>query len=286
MSLGDGPGLRTSIFLKGCPLRCIWCHNPESYRHEAELLFHAGRCTGCGACAAVCSFHTLCEGVHAYDRAKCVNCFRCIASCPLQALERCGKQMNTDEVMKLIRRDKRLCEASGGGVTFTGGEPTAQFSFLLELVRRCKQEGLHVCLETCGFAPEQHLQALVGLVDLFLFDIKETDPVLHKEYTGVDSGPIFSNLRMLDVLGAQLVLRCPIIPGLNDRPSHLEQIGRLADSLASVQEVNLEPYHPLGESKQQALGRKVFSFPPPSEENIAAWLRSVQACTHKPVKLA
>lgn len=286
MSLGDGPGMRTTVFLKGCPLRCVWCHNPESYRNSPELLYRQNRCKSCGHCAEICSQHTLTDGVHHFRRSGCRSCFACANACPAQALEGCGTVMETSEVMKHILRDRRMCQATGGGVTFSGGEPTAQFDFLLDLIQRCKAEEIHVCLETCGFTSGENMKALAGLVDLFLFDIKETDPVKHQQFTGVDSSLILSNLRLLESLGVPAVLRCPVIPGYNDRADHFRQLGNLADSLSNVTEIHLEPYHALGEDKQAALGKNPVSIPQPTDETIADWLNHLQSCTGKTVKRA
>ena len=226
------------------------------------------------------------NGVHSFSRASCRSCFACTQVCPGHALEGCGESLSADEVMKYIRRDRRMCEAAGGGVTFSGGEPTAQFDFLLELIRRCKEDGIHVCLETCGYTSGENIRALAGLVDLFLFDIKETAPEKHRQFTGADSARILHNLRLLDALGAPTVLRCPVIPGYNDRTDHFRRLGALADSLSNVQEIHLEPYHALGEDKQAALGKSPVAIPQPSEETISGWLEAVQACTVKIVKRA
>ena len=256
-SINDGPGIRTCVFLKGCPLNCIWCHNPESKSSKPELSFAESKCIGCVKCVTACpnGCHVFLPEGHKIDRSKCVHCGACVDVC-CGALEVIGRQRTAEEVIAEACKDKPFYETSGGGVTFTGGEPFAQPAFLLEMLRLAKQEGLHVCVETCGFVRREILEQAMEYVDLFLFDYKETDPEKHKTFTGVEPSLIRDNLQFLAENGKQIVLRCPIIPGCNDTTEHLEAIGLLAERYDSIIRVDVEPYHPLGKTKAAQLGKE------------------------------
>lgn len=193
-SIHDGPGIRTTVFLKGCPLRCVWCHNPESWRPEPELLFTAAKCSGCRRCAEVCpaGVHSFtADGRHELDRAACVRCGKCVELCPAEALELCGRSFTVEEVMAEVRKDCIFYENSGGGMTLSGGEPMMQFDFLHALLRLAHKAGLHICLETCGFAAWKQYETILPFVDLFLFDIKTIDPATFTSvvcFTGIHCG--------------------------------------------------------------------------------------------------
>ncbi|MBQ8508287.1 MAG: glycyl-radical enzyme activating protein [Clostridia bacterium] len=286
-SIQDGPGIRTTVFMKGCPLRCKWCHNPESNRAVPELFYDPDKCVGCQSCAAVCERHSFDGGLHAFDRDSCRGCGKCAERCYTGALELCGKTMSADEVLHEVMKDIDFY-TDGGGMTVSGGEPMMQFDFTLELLQKAKAAGLHICMETCGYAPPERIRAVAPYVDIFLFDYKETDPVRHQEFTGVTNELILSNLRLLDELGAATVLRCPIIPGCNDRPDHLAGIAAMAEELRHVIEVNVEPYHPLGKSKCERLGID-YAFPElgfAEADAAAAWIAAIQAGTSVTVKQA
>lgn len=254
--VSDGPGIRTTVFLKGCPLGCKWCHNPESRSPKTELAFYSEKCVGCGACAAVCP--SGCHGFvggHTIDRAKCVVCGACAEACAHSALERVGREVGVSEVIEEVLRDRAFYAHSGGGMTISGGEPLFQPEFSLELLRSAKNEDLHCCVETSGFGDGAALEEMVRLVDLFLFDVKETDPDRHRVLVGRDNETILQNLRRVDRAGGKIVLRCPIIPGCNDRAAHYDAVAALANSLPGVTGVDLMPYHPLGISKAESLGK-------------------------------
>ena len=253
-AINDGPGIRTTVFLKGCPLRCRWCHNPESQRSEPELSFLPEKCVGCGFCASVCPNGCFENG--AFDRTNCRACGKCTEKCYSGAREIIGRSAEADDIVAEVLKDRIFYEKSGGGMTVSGGEPLFQPKFTAELLSAAKHEKIHTCLDTCGFAPWEVIGALLPNVDLFLYDIKETDPARHEKYTGVPLSPIVDNLARIDDAGGMVILRCPIIPGLNDRDDHADGIARIANRLAHLQQINLMPYHPLGQSKLARIGRK------------------------------
>ncbi len=286
-SVHDGPGIRTTVFVKGCPLRCLWCHNPESQSIRPEIFFTQEKCIGCGSCVAACPEHChVLTQTHLFDRAQCLRCGKCAEACLPEALELAGRSMSVEETLAKVLEDKVFYETSGGGMTVSGGEPMMQFDFTLALVRAAKAEGLHVCLDTCGYADFAKYQEILPYADLFLYDIKASDPVKHQEFTGVDNVRILENLRLLDAAGGKTVLRCPLIPGLNDDEAHLRNIGKLAQNLQHVQEITLHPYHPLGQSKNTRLGNAGFyeNSEFATTEDCSRWLEMVSAETEVPVR--
>ena len=256
-SIQDGPGIRTTVFLKGCPLRCLWCHNPESQRRRIEISFAADRCAGCGKCAAVCpeSCHTLLPEGHGFDRSACRSCGDCAAACLPGALSVIGRDVSVDEVLQEVLADRIFYDTSGGGITISGGEPMMQFPFALALCRAAKEAGLHVALDTCGEAEWSDYEKILPFVELFLYDLKAMDPSRHRELTGIDNVRILNNLRRLDAAGCRISIRCPLIPGCNDDWEHLQGIADFVSGLKQVQEVTLLPYHAMGAGKSRRLGR-------------------------------
>ncbi len=287
-SIHDGPGIRTTVFLKGCPLNCLWCHNPESKNGAAEISFISDKCILCGYCVSACrnKCHSIAGSIHTYDRSACRRCGSCTSACYAKALEVIGKEMTVQEVLEEVLKDLPFYETSGGGMTVSGGEPMMQFEFTKALLAEARKNGLHNCLESSGFATAEKFLQIMPFVDIFLYDFKESDPAKHKEFTGVPLEPIRKNLLELDRRGAKTVLRCPMIPGLNDRPAHLREIAAMAEALTNLIEVDILAYHPLGKSKSDRIGKKYpldnKEFPEDSE--VRGWIDTIQALTGKPVK--
>lgn len=249
----DGPGIRTTVFFKGCPLRCAWCHNPETQNADAELLFYSNKCIGCSACAEVCpsGAHTV-KGTHIYDRDKCIFCFECAESCPAVALETCGKDLTVGHILSELEKDRAFF-GKDGGVTLSGGEPFVQKN-IVDLLKACKDKDFSVAVETCGHANTDVVLAAVPFVDLFLWDIKDTDSQRHKQYIGTDNALILKNLHAVDGSGARIRLRCILVNGVNTFASHYLKIAETAASLSNCEGVELLPYHAYGGSKTKLIG--------------------------------
>lgn len=256
MSVHDGPGIRTTVFLKGCPFHCLWCHNPEGISPHPQLLYTASLCMWCGKCASVCpnGAHVVQGQEHEFDRSVCKLCLACAAACPTRALEVTGKTMSVAAVMRVVEKDIPFYEESGGGITLSGGEPLFQFSFAYGLAVAAKRRGIHTCIETSGSGSPEQFRALAEVTDLFLFDFKESDPDRCQQVTGIALPRVLESLDVLDRLHAPFVLRCIILPEVNLREDHLVAIARLAGGMPSCRGVELLSYHPLGQSKGKRLG--------------------------------
>ena len=264
-SLNDGPGLRTTVFLKGCPLSCVWCHNPESQNPKPEIMFDYEKCVGCGKCVSVCTHHIMENEVHLFNREGCTVCGKCVDVCCKNALEIKGRYYTVDEIVREVIRDKAYYDKSGGGVTFSGGEPLSQPLFLKELLKECHSNNIHTAVETSGYTSKTRLDELLQYVDLFLWDYKVTDDA--KKYIGVDNDIILNNLDYVLGKGARVRLRCPIIPGINDNKNHLKAISGLSHKYR-FDGIDILPYHNMGVYKSKKLGRDPFdnNFPNMSEE--------------------
>lgn len=287
-AIHDGPGIRTTVFLKGCYLKCLWCHNPESLESTPEIAFQPERCIGCGYCLQICpnGCHILIQNQHIYERNHCVRCGRCTLECYSGALEISGKVMTTEAVMAEVLKDKPFYETSNGGMTISGGEPMLQFDFTKSLLKAAKKYQLHTCLDTSGHAPFEKYQQLFNDVDIFLYDIKETDATRHQEFVGVNNQLILKNLFDIDAAGKSIIIRCPIVPGLNDRLDHLTKIAEISNRLKNLLQIDVLPYHPLGNSKSNRFGKESalqkLAFPP--DEQINSWLQYLHQRTPIPVK--
>jgi pyruvate formate lyase activating enzyme len=256
-SLEDGPGVRTSVFLKGCPLRCGWCSNPESQRVNPELMFWPDNCLACGACLEVCASEarSLTAGAMNWDRASCSRCGECVEICPAHAMVWSGRLRSAGDVIREVLRDAPFYE-DGGGLTLTGGEPTLQPAFARALLHLAREEHLDTAVETSGNAPWESVEMLSPYVGLWLFDLKHLDSQVHRQFTGVGNELILSNLGKLARLGAPIRVRVPLIPGVNLTQENLRQTAAYVETLGeAVRSVDLLPFHKLGTAKYQALGR-------------------------------
>ena len=252
-SFVDGPGIRTTVFFKGCNLRCKWCHNPESQSFEKQMMFYKDKCTGCGKCREVCPNHLK----------KCDFCGKCELYCPADARKVCGREYTPAEVFAEVIKDKAFYDNSGGGVTFSGGECMLQLDFLREILEKCKSEGIHTAVDTAGNVPWKSFEKILPFTDLFLYDIKAFGAELHRKGTGVSNELILENLKNLSGR-ADIIVRIPVIGGYNDND---EEIRQIADFLKQIKIIKAEllPYHAMGEHKYTALGRNTESFSVPNK---------------------
>jgi len=270
-AIHDGPGIRTTIFLKGCPLDCPWCHNPEGKKPQPELMWWSARCLGCRSCVEACPREALTlEAALTVDQERCDLCGACAEACTTEALEIVGHEATVEEIMKEIRKDAVFYEESGGGVTFSGGEPTMQAGFLRELLRACKEEGFHTAVDTSGNVDPVALLILSDYIDLFLYDIKTMDEEIHRDHTGTSNRLILENMRRLSNAGKSVIVRMPLIPGFNDDEENARKTGEFVSSLATVKQICILPYHKGGTEK---LGRLMETGPyyetePPEDEKI------------------
>jgi pyruvate formate lyase activating enzyme len=256
-ALHDGPGIRTTVFFKGCTLHCPWCHNPELISHEPEVAFYADRCISCGDCQAVCPEEAVqMQGEnHRIDRTRCTGCGLCIKSCPAAALAMIGREYDLEELVEVLLRDRLFYEVSGGGVTLSGGEPTQQLGFIASLLDRLHSEGIHMTIETNGlFSCEEFVSACLDHLDLILFDLKFADSIQHQEVVGIGNEIIVENLsRLLKSRPQDVIVRIPIIPGYTATRENIGWIGECLRKL-KVCRYSLLPYHPYGLSKAAAVG--------------------------------
>ena len=270
-SLHDGPGIRTTVFLKGCPLRCDWCSNPESQSPSPQLMVRQVACIGCGQCLASCPRGALSLKAErrSIDWVRCDQCLQCVEACLYQSLLLCGRSISTQEVVRECLRDKPFYDRSGGGVTLSGGEPLGQARFVLQVLGACKALGLHTALDTSGYAPWPVLESVLAAIDLLLFDLKHLDPERHRQVTGLDNALILENLEKAASSGARIWLRIPLIADLNDGEEHFRQVCLLALD-RRIEKISLLLYHEGGKSKAEQTGRpyRAGSAAAPSPERL------------------
>jgi pyruvate formate lyase activating enzyme len=270
-SIHDGPGIRTLIFLKGCPLGCPWCSNPETQSVENELMHNDFKCIDCGNCVGACPEHALKQpGKSFVDSERCTLCLACVVVCPTGALSLVGKEIGAVDVLALVEKDRLFYENSGGGVTFSGGEPFVQHQFLEETLALLKDENYHTAVETTGYAEWGVIDRLKGLIDLFLFDLKAYQGARHLALTGTGNARILDNLKRLSKTGAEIVIRVPVIPGLTDSNGNLDEIAKFVADCGRVKSVHLLPFHNMGKKKYGHLGKKyaLGDTIPPSRERM------------------
>lgn len=265
-SFVDGPGIRTTVFFKGCNLRCKWCHNPESQSAKKQMMFYKSKCTGCGKCKEVCP----------NKLEKCDFCGKCELFCLQDARIVCGKDYTVDEVFSEVIKDKSFYENSGGGVTFSGGECMLQIDFLLEILKKCKENGIHTAVDTAGNVPWSSFEKIMPYTDLFLYDVKCLSQQLHIEGTGVSNKLLLENLKKLSAcFDGDIIIRVPVICGFNADEAEIRSIGEFLKTL-KVKKTELLPYHKMGEHKYDALGIACEKYTVPSEEDMAVYIKIIE----------
>lgn len=257
-SISDGPGIRTTVFFKGCNLRCAWCHNPESQSAKKQMLFYKDKCTLCGKCSQVCP----------YNLKSCDFCGKCAIFCPNNAREICGVEYTSDEVFAEIIKYKAFYDNSNGGVTFSGGECMLQIDFLYGLLKKCKENGIHTAVDTAGHIPFESFEKILPYTDLFLYDMKCFDSEKHKKYVGVGNNLILENLEKLFSANAKIWIRIPVISHINDSIEEMQLIKDFLDSKGKPEKIELLPYHAMGENKYAAIGKKTRRFSPPDDNKL------------------
>ncbi|MFO7616009.1 MAG: glycyl-radical enzyme activating protein [Bacteroidales bacterium] len=277
-SINDGPGIRITLFLKGCPLNCLWCHNPESISPKVQKMYSKSRCIGCGSCVESCPQNALKltpDGI-VTDFERCDLCGICADVCPTRAMEMSGRPASVEEIMKIFRRERTTMDQSAGGITISGGEPLLQPEFLIELLDACGREGFHRAVDTAGFVRTETLLEVARRTDLFLYDLKLMDPEMHRRFTGVSNEKILDNLQVLAATGANINIRIPLIRGVNADPDELGRMARFIASLPGERRlVSLLPYHNIAMNKYNKLGQE-FDFTgldEPSSQEIETAIR-------------
>lgn len=270
----DGDGIRTCVFLKGCPLRCIWCHNPESIDKAPSLSFNKQKCSSCGRCITVCSARTIENSILSIDREKCIRCGKCAEICLADANEIIGREMTTQEVLDEVIKDKIFYDTSGGGLTLTGGEPSYQPDFTSELLTLAKENDISLAIETCGIGSRKFYEKAAELGTTFLFDVKCIDPVRHKALTGADNVHIMSNLDYLMNRGADIIIRLPLVPHCNDSDEDIRALSEfLNKNKGRYRYAEIMPYHTLGAGKAEKLGTAVtYVNDDASDKDISRWI--------------
>lgn len=289
-ALRDGPGIRTTVFLKGCPLRCLWCHNPESQTAHVEYAFDYEKCYSCleegnicpngvksvilrkTAAAPDAEGRLAVKAEYIPVRDRTLLRADCVGRCPRQAVKRYGESFDTERILGIVEEDMDFYRTTGGGLTVSGGEPLVQMDFLEALLKGARQRGIHTCLETTGYAPLEHIRRIMPWTDMFLYDYKATEEHVHKQLTGVGNKQILDNLQFLHDAGAKMILRCPLVPGVNDSDLHLQGIAALARRLSGLTGIEIMAYHDIGVFKYERLGRtNPLTLPTASEAVKKRW---------------
>ncbi|MGI6315409.1 MAG: glycyl-radical enzyme activating protein [Christensenellales bacterium] len=271
-SFVDGPGIRTTVFFKGCNLECAWCHNPEGMDGKPQMMFYRDKCRGCGKCREICP-----------TPGDCRLCGKCAIYCPADARKICGREYTVNEVFGEVVKDRAYYDNSGGGVTFSGGESMLQIDFLEEILKKCKENGIHTAADTAGHVPYGYFERILPYTDLFLYDIKCIDGEKHRQYTGADNQRILDNLEKLFRAGAKIWIRIPVIAEVNDSPEEMEGIKALLSAYGRPEKIELLPYHAMGENKYAAIGREARTFRAPDGERMEM-LRAVFSDTSYKIK--
>jgi len=282
-AINDGPGIRTTVFFKGCPLRCRWCHNPEGQSFAPEIMTRPSRCLAdCSECLSTCPEAAIVKtaGVPMLNRPRCTTCGKCADICPAQAIEVVGRRISAAQLLREIEKDRIFQEDSGGGVTFSGGEPLSQPDFLSEILEHCRKKEIHTTVDTCGFASADVLETIAEKTDLFLFDLKAIDEMKHIAFTGESNRLILENLKKLASKGNKIVVRIPVIPGLNDDDENIRGTAEFLRTLGTISEISLLPYHKLGRDKYRGLEKKADDddFTPPSADHMERIKRDLENC--------
>ena len=274
-SIHDGPGIRTTVFLKGCSLRCLWCHNPESVDPGPELMHWPGRCSRCYACIEVCPKGAIAKdaaGAVVIDRNACDLCGKCAEACLYDAMQMVGREMSVEDVLAEVEKDRVFYEQSGGGLTLSGGDPFVQSAFAEALLDGCRARGIRTAVDTAGFSKNGVLDRMASKTDLILYDLKCMDDARHKELTGVSNVPIIDNLKRLAAGRTEVWVRIPLVPGVNDDDENIRRTIAFLSSLKTIRRVGILPYHSGGLEKARRIGQESHfrKFETPSEERIAA----------------
>lgn len=273
----DGDGIRTTVFFKGCPLRCKWCHNPESFAFKKQIMYDEGVCKNCHKCVGLCEANIAVDGKHVFLRDKCVRCGKCVAVCPAEAFDVSGYDITPEALVEELLRDELIMKGSGGGVTFSGGEPLMQVDFCVKVAKLLKEHGINIAIDTSAFVAREAIDKIIPFADMFLFDIKAIDEDVHFACTGVYNKQILENIKYVDSLGIPMEIRYPYVPTMND--GEVEKIGAFIAKLKSVKAVRILPYHSYAEHKYTCLGMTypIPDVPTPTKEEIATASEKMKA---------
>lgn len=281
-SIHDGNGLRTLVFLKGCPLRCPWCSNPESQSYQQEIMESPIRCISCGDCKSVCKESAISDD-YRIDRNLCTNCFKCTDRCYAESKRIVGKNYSIEELYNEIKKDSPFYSIHGGGVTFSGGEPLTQVVYLKEIAKKCHDNGINVVIETCGYGEYDEFKEVLPYVDAMFIDIKHIDSEIHKDLTGMNNELILNNIKLISEFGVPITIRTPIIPGYTDSEDNIKGIAEFISTVPTVKEYELLQYHNFGEPKYSSLGRQypLKDVVTPTNQNMNDFVRCANQILQK-----